>query len=275
MVTSHTVAGALIALFGWWVPWTHAIGAGTGNTDSAFDTPAALRTSQAVIGATVGEHALYDRAGNRVMLSSYLGKPLLVSFVYTGCTQVCPLTTKMLANAVANAQRALGGGRFQVLTIGFNLPYDTPAAMADFARRLGVSSPDWDFMTADAASVARLAREFGFDFRATAGGFDHITQLTLVDGRGRIVRQIYGDEFELPLLVEPLKQMLAELPVEPSGLVQIIEKVRLVCTVYDPVSGQYRFSYAVAIEIGTGLSVIAAALLFMLKSRRRRGTQRV
>lgn len=275
MVTSHTVAGALIALLGWWVPWTHAIGAGTGDTNSAFDTPAALRTSQAVIGAAVGEHALYDRAGNRVMLSSYLGKPLLVSFVYTGCTQVCPLTTKMLANAVANAQRALGGGRFQVLTIGFNLPYDTPAAMADFARRLGVSSPDWDFMTADAASVARLAREFGFDFRATAGGFDHITQLTLVDGRGRIVRQIYGDEFELPLLVEPLKQMLAELPVEPSGLAQIIEKVRLVCTVYDPVSGQYRFSYAVAIEIGTGLSVIAAALLFMLKSRRRRGTQRV
>jgi protein SCO1/2 len=96
-----------------------------------------------------------------------------------------------------------------------------------------------------------------------------------VDGSGKIVRQIYGDEFELPLLVEPLKQLLTATPVAPTGLAQMIDKVRLVCTVYDPVSGQYRFSYAVAIEIGTGLSVIAAVLLFMIKSRRRRETQRV
>lgn len=271
MHTSRVIA-ALISLLGL-LPWTSPAGAGDG--ESAFDARAALRASQAAIGTTVGEHALYDRAGNRVMLSSYRGKPLLVSFAYTGCTQVCPLTTKMLAKAVGSAERALGSGRFQVITIGFNLPYDTPAAMADFARRLGINSPDWDFLSADAASVTRLTRELGFDFRATAGGFDHITQVSLVDGQGRIVRQIYGDEFELPLLVEPLKQMLAVSPVEPSGLAQMIDKVRLVCTVYDPVSGQYRFSYAVAIEIGTGLSVIAAALLFMLKSRRRRGTQRV
>lgn len=256
--------------------WGSRAQAGGDNAHGAFDAQAALRASQAAIGTSVGEHAFYDSAGNRVMLSSYLGRPLLVSFVYTGCSQVCPLTTKTLASAVGSAQRALGSGRFQILTIGFNLPYDTPEAMADFARRLDLRLPDWHFLSADAASVARLTREFGFVFRATAGGFDHITQVTLVDGRGRIVRQIYGDSFELPLLVEPLKQMLSATPPEEmSALAQMIDKVRLVCTVYDPVTGQYRISYAVAIEIGAGLSVIAAVLVFMVKGRRRREAPRV
>jgi protein SCO1/2 len=238
--------------------------------DSAFDSAAALRASQAVIGTRIGEHTLYDRSGRAFMLSSLRGRPLLVSFVYTGCSQVCPLSTKILEKAVASAQRALGSGRFTVLTIGFNLPYDSPAAMADFARRQGVALPDWKFASPDAASVQRLTREFGFDYRATTGGFDHITQISIVDADGRIVRQVYGDDFDLPLLVEPLKQLLTGSPAEFSGLAQMIDKVRLVCTVYDPVSGQYRLSYAVLIEILSGISVFVAVLLFMRKGRRRR-----
>jgi protein SCO1/2 len=260
----------LLAVTPW---WSMALADGN-DADRPFDARAALRASQAVVGTTVGEHALYDSAGNRVMLSLYQGQPVLVSFVYTGCTQVCPLTTKTLANAVASAQRAVGSGRFQILTIGFNLPYDTPSAMADFARRLDLRLPDWHFLSADAASVTRLTREFGFAYRATAGGFDHITQVTLVDGRGKIVRQIYGDGFDLPLLVEPLKQMLAATPQEVSAVAQMIDKIRLVCTVYDPASGQYRVSYAVAIEIGAGLSVIAGVLIFMIRGRRRAGAPR-
>ena len=244
--------------------------AAEGVGEAAFDATAALRASQAVIGTRVGEHALVDRSGRAHMLSSFRGKPLLVSFVYTGCSQVCPLTTKMLERAVAAAQRALGAGRFNVLTVGFNLPYDTPAAMADFARRQGVTLPDWEFVSADAAGVQRLTREFGFEFRATTGGFDHVTQVSIVDADGKIVRQVYGDQFDLQLLVEPVKQLLTGSPAEFSSLAQMIDKVKLVCTVYDPVTGEYRFDYAVFIEIASGLSVFFAVLLFMAKGRRRR-----
>jgi protein SCO1/2 len=243
--------------------------------EPAFDSAAALRASQAVIGTRVGEHALQDRSGRTLMLSSLRGKPLLVSFIYTGCAQVCPLTTKMLEKAVAGAQRALGAGRFNVLTIGFNLPYDSPAAMADFARRQGVTLPDWEFVSADAAGVQRLTREFGFEFRATTGGFDHVTQVSIVDADGRIVRQVYGDQFDLPLLVEPLKQLLTGSPAEFSGLAQMIDKIKLVCTVFDPATGEYRFNYAVFIEIASGISVFLAVLVFMRKSRRQRKVQRV
>ena len=49
----------------------------------------------------------------------------------------------------------------------------------------------------------------------------------------------------------------------------MLEKVRLVCMVYDPASGQYRFNYTVLIEILTGLSIFAAVLLFLFREWRR------
>lgn len=236
---------------------------------AALDPGAAVKVSQGAIGRSVGEYAFQDRAGRRVMLSSYRGKPLLVSFVYSGCFQVCPVTTKMLTAAVASAQRALGAGSFNVITIGFNQPFDTPQAMADFARRQGVTLQNWEFLSPAAADVEFLTRDFGFTYRATQGGYDHVTQVTLVAADGKILRQVYGDNFELPLLIEPLKQLVTGEPAQFDGLAQMIEKVRLVCTVYDPVSGQYRFNYTVLIEIFAGLSIFAAVLLFLFREWRR------
>ena len=137
--------------------------------------------------------------------------------------------------------------------------------MADFARRQGVALPNWEFLSPEAASVERLTREFGFTYRAMSGGFDHVTQVTIVTAGGKILRQVYGDSFELPILIEPLKQLVTGSPAQFEGLAQMIEKVRLVCTVYDPVSGQYRFNYTVLIEIFAGLSIFAAVLLFLFR----------
>ena len=48
---------------------------------TAFDPAVALRVSQAVVGKTVADHTLLDRAGRPVKLSGYRGNPLLVSFI--------------------------------------------------------------------------------------------------------------------------------------------------------------------------------------------------
>ncbi|MCX7172104.1 MAG: hypothetical protein NTY41_18005, partial [Proteobacteria bacterium] len=58
------------------------LAAGLVPTAAAFDPSVALRASQAVVGQSVADHILFDRAGRPVKLSSYRGKPLLVSFIY-------------------------------------------------------------------------------------------------------------------------------------------------------------------------------------------------
>lgn len=238
------------------------------SIQNAFDEKAALEASQDVVGKPVGDHVLTDRAGRPIRLSSYRGKPLLVNFVYTGCGQVCPTTTRFLARAVAEAQRIFGENGFSTLTIGFNLPFDSPPAMADFARRHGVALPNWEFASAEAATVTRLTRDFGFSYAATSGGFDHVTQVTIVDGNGRIYRQIYGDSFDLPLLIEPLRNLVTGSALPASGMAQMLDKIRILCTVYDPASGRYRLNYALFIEIFSGLTIIGGVLLFLIKERR-------
>jgi protein SCO1/2 len=229
----------------------------------------ALRFSQSAVGRTVGDYALTNTEGRVVRLSSLRGKPLLISFVYTGCFQVCPTTTRTLKRAVESAMRALGQDAFNVVSVGFNLPADTPQALAAFARQNGVYLPNWQFLSPDPRTLEALVRDVGFSYVPAAGGFDHIAQVTVLDQQGRVYRQVYGDSFPLPQLVGPLKELLTGSPPENESIAGLIERIRLLCTVYDPASGKYRYKYSILLEIAGGLVGISAMLVFLLRELRR------
>jgi protein SCO1/2 len=232
------------------------------------DAEKAFRASQAAIGRQVPDFALRDRLNRPVRLSDYRGKPLVVSFVYTGCFQACPVTTQYLAKVVRQARDALGEDAFQVVTIGFNQPFDSPDAMGAFSRQNRVTDPRWEFLSPDPKEVEALAAAFGFSFQATAKGFDHITQATIVGADGVIYRQVYGETFELPLFVGPLKALRSGQVSEAVTLGNVWEKVKLYCTVYDPNTGGYRVNYSLFVELFAGLTTFAGLGWFIFKSRR-------
>ena len=234
-----------------------------------LEPQAALEISQRAVGTTLGDWTLVDRGGDPVRLAAWRGKPLLVQFVYTGCFQVCPTTTKFLGGAVAEALRVLGADAFRVVTVGFNLPFDTPEAMREVQRKQGIDLPGWQFVAGDAATVEGLARDTGFAWSPSASGFDHITQVTVVDGGGRVFRQVYGESFELPMLVGPLSELVTGAPAPVQDLAGLLDKVRILCTVYDPRSGRYRLNYALFIEIFAGLTVLGATAAFLIAGARR------
>lgn len=231
----------------------------------ALDQTTALRDSQAAVGRTIGDYTLQDREGRPVRLSRYRGKPLLVSFIYTGCFQVCPATTQALQKVVSVAQNALGKDRFNVISIGFNQPADSPQALKSFAAQYGISSPNWEFLSPPASIVPELTRDFGFGFIATAAGFDHLLQLSVVDAEGRIYRQVYGEAYSADKLTEPLKQLIAGTPVaDNTSLAAIVERVRILCSVYDPRTGKYRVSYGLVLEVAGGVTFLAWIMWFFL-----------
>lgn len=235
----------------------------------ALDYDTAMKTSRAAIGRTVGDYKFTASDGGRVRLAEFRGKPLLVSFIYTGCTQVCPTTTRFLDKAAREASRALGDGAFNVVSIGFNLPFDNPPAMRQFAKQQGIDRPWWQFLSPDAGSVERLTADFGFAYEASPGGFDHVAQLTLVDANGRIVRQIYGEAFEPRLVVGALRELATGAPAPVQDLAGLLERVRVLCTVYDPLTGKYRLDYALFIEIFAGLTVLGGIAHYLAREWRR------
>jgi protein SCO1/2 len=238
---------------------------------NALDEKAALKASQAAIGRQVGNFRFVSSEGKDMTFADLRGKPLVVNFIYTGCFQVCPTTVKALELAVSEADRAMGRGKFRVATIGFNLPFDTPRAMKDFARKQGVSRPDWVFLTPQAETLPALLAEFGFAYEPTTAGFDHLLQATIVDGEGRIYRQLYGDAFAAPQFVGPLIELAANAPRPLTDVAGLWEQVKLLCTVYDPSAGRYRVNYAVVIEIAVGASIFLVGIpALVIEWRRRR-----
>jgi protein SCO1/2 len=248
--------------------------AAAADSAGALDERAALATSQAVIGQWVPDHTLLDRQGRPVALSSYRGKPLLVSFIYTGCFQICPANTRLLHEAVKGLDRLLSPNQFNVISIGFNQPFDNPQAMRSFAAQHRIDYPNWEFLSPPAATVEPLTRGFGFSYAATPAGFDHVLGVTVVDAQGRIYTQVYGDRLSAEQLGEPLRQLLTQGPLSAQRpqqqLAALIERVRILCTVYDPETGQYRYNYALFFEVLGGLAFFLTVGAYWVADRRQR-----
>jgi len=220
-----------------------------------LDAKKAIERSEAALGRTVGAYHLTDSTGEPLALAALRDRPLVISLVYSACSSVCPLTTQHLIDAVDQANRVIGTDRFAVLTVGFDARNDTPGRMAHFASTQGIKAPNWRIASADSGTISALLRDLGFSYVSVAGGFDHITQTTIVDRTGRIYRHVYGDEFPIRMFMEPLKDVVygTTTPFTVSG---ILDRIKFICTTFDPGAGRYRIDYGLMFG-----SVIAALSL--------------
>lgn len=239
------------------------------------DESAAIAISQAAIGKPVGDYVFRNTRGKHIRLSDFQGKPLVISMIYSSCGDVCPVITKTLEDIDAIARDALGDDAFNIVTIGFDVVNDNPVRMQSFARQNGIPVDDhWQFLSGDLISVAGLSEDIGFLYYESAKGFDHLTQTTILDSDGRVVQQIYGETFETPMLVDPLKNLVFGTKTPFASLSDLINKVRLFCTIYDPAADRYRFEYALFFRLFVGAVIIISMMVFIgnwcWQNRRRR-----
>jgi protein SCO1/2 len=220
-----------------------------------------MERSEAAIGKSTSNHRLVQADGRTLMLSELRGRPLVLSLIYTSCSTVCPTGTEALKASVAQARKALGGEAFQVLTLGFDARNDTPQRMQAFAIDHSIDGdPLWHVASASPAVLSALLDEVGFSYAGAAGGFEHVAQTTILDAEGRVYRQVYGDGFPLPVFIEPLKELVFGLAVSSFAPSALADRLRFLCTVYDPKSGRYRTDYGIYIGIGAGaLSLMVMA----------------
>jgi len=228
-----------------------------GAIKSGFDYDQALQVSQAALGKQLGNHEFIDADGNALALAQLRGKPMVLSMIFTSCYQICPMTTRHLSKIVEKARKALGDDSFTVVLVGFDSAIDTPDAMRYFAAKQGVSHSGWHLLSASPQTVAELSRELGFQFFSSSNGFDHLIQTTVIDADGRVYRQVYGQVFDTPLLVDPLIELvLGRTPPEQPLLANLVDKIKLFCTTYDPVSDGYYFDYSLFLGMLIGGSII-------------------
>lgn len=230
-----------------------------------FQNKIALAESQAAIGNQLSNFRFTDASAKGLKLHDFKGKPLVLSLIYTSCYQTCPMTTRHLSSVVEKARKTLGHDKFSVAIMGFDSQFDSPQAMKHFAKKQGIEDANWYLLSADDKTIKAFTKELGFLFFTSPNGFDHMVQATIIDAESKIYRQVYGEVFDTPLLVEPLKELILGRP-QPNQtiLADLINKVRFFCTNYDPASDSYHFDYSLFIGMIIGALIIILILVFLV-----------
>jgi protein SCO1/2 len=85
------------------------------------------------------------------------GRPVVMNFIFTTCTSICPL----LSQTLARLQDALGSERDQVhiVSISIDPEEDTPARLAAYAKRYS-AGPEWRHYTGTMEAILATAKAF-------------------------------------------------------------------------------------------------------------------
>jgi protein SCO1 len=84
-------------------------------------------------------------------------KPVMLNFVFTTCGGICP----MMSATFAQVQQKLGAdsGKLQMVSISIDPEHDTPAVLADYAKKFGAGN-QWQFMTGSMENSIAVQRAF-------------------------------------------------------------------------------------------------------------------
>jgi protein SCO1/2 len=214
-----------------------------------------------------------DENGDTVQLANYFRqKPVILSFVYFKCTDLCPL----LLDGIVRSLRALSfdaGKEFQLVTVSFD-PSDNPALAAakkgDMLQQYARpgTGAGWHFLTGDESEIRKLTDAVGFHYTydAKTGEFGHATGIVLLTPEGKIARYYYGIDFS----PRDLRLGLVEAAAHKIG--NPIDQILLFCYHYDPVTGKYGLIVTRAIRLAGIATVLAlGAFIFLMLRRERSG----
>lgn len=104
---------------------------------------------------------LRQRDGRELRLDAqaFGDRVVVIDFVFTHCTTICPALTAIMSAVQTRLQRD-GGADWQLLSLSVDPARDTPARMDAYATRVGAGERWW-WLTGERSEVERSLRAFG------------------------------------------------------------------------------------------------------------------
>lgn len=175
-----------------------------------------MATGLLEVGEIVPDVALIDQSDVRRSFADWRGSLTLITFIYTRCPlpNYCPLMDQNFAALQGYiAKDPALAGHVKLLSISFDPDYDTPAVLADHAKKKHADPAVWTFATADKVTVDRLAAKFGVNVVRDAVDTTQIThslRTTLIDPDGRILHFYTGNDWTPNTVLADLRAAVAK-----------------------------------------------------------------
>ncbi|MBI3029056.1 MAG: SCO family protein [Candidatus Rokubacteria bacterium] len=104
----------------------------------------------------VPDFAFVERSGRRISRADLMGMVWIANFIYTRCTETCPLQSARLAQLQAEFA---GEPDLRLVSVTVDPDHDTPAVLSGYAERYRADPVRWLFLTGDKRAIYQLARE--------------------------------------------------------------------------------------------------------------------
>ena len=159
------------------------------------------------------EFALTDQQGRPFSSAELAGKVVVADFVFTTCTDICPLLSGTMSQVQAQLKQAgLLGTKAVLLSFSVDPEHDRPAVLAEYAERFGADPSGWRFLTGDRAQIEGLLTtgyRVGAPPRVPGREIVHTNRFVVVDPRGHVRWVPRGDELDVGQLVEEVRKLAA------------------------------------------------------------------
>ncbi|MEI7486194.1 MAG: SCO family protein [Chryseobacterium sp.] len=133
----------------------------------------------------VPDFELTDQNNKKITNKDMLGKVYLVEFFFSRCPTICPV---MNSNMRA-IEDEINNSDFGIISISIDPENDTPELLKQHAKRIGVKSPNWHFLTGNRDYIGKLADQFDIyvgDKEDEGENLNHSGMIALVDKEGNI-----------------------------------------------------------------------------------------
>lgn len=148
--------------------------------------------------------------------AKYRGKLFVMSFIYTHCPDVCPMTMNNLQR-LQDSLSADGINEAKFVTLTYDPNRDTPDVLKKYAEVRGIRFNDWDFLTGTEANIDSVVDRVRIDYTFTDSSrtgngklnyfVHHPDECLLVDRQGG-VRGIYsGSHLDYASIIEDIKTL--------------------------------------------------------------------
>ena len=161
-----------------------AADSGAGHSGSGMQTAnnPALDPGSTLGGVRAPDIRLENQFGQRMALSQFRGKAIVLAFVDSQCTTVCPLTTV----SMVEARELLGaaGRHVQLLGVDANPKATSVADVMAYSRAHAMVN-QWDFLTGTLPQLQATWRAYHIAVQIQQGMIDHTPALFVIDPQGR------------------------------------------------------------------------------------------
>jgi protein SCO1/2 len=162
---------------------------------------------------------LTDQTGATFSSASLAGHATLLDFIYTHCTDACPVLSATFQDTSRKlADAKLLGNKVMLVSLSVDPTHDTPEVLAEYGQQFSADPATWKFLTGDWDSVWDAVTGFRVATRPPRPALDapapggtelsHTTRIVLLDPRLQVRAYLDGDGASADDLVAAARRAL-------------------------------------------------------------------